>query len=271
MFRKLVALSNRGTVHPQSCTTQRRALTVRRFTDFLVHEVDQDSNVVHIKSLGIPVAPEKKAKDVAEPASKVKAEASSGEPSVKEEDTEVELGAKASAEALDKTHGEGSKQAPSTVPWPDSFTTRLAPFLSTEKIEEVKKLFLEGSEPPFVSDAGWSGRLAAKAKESGTSGSMDIKESVEIGKEDEGKRGSSRRGRDRGGRGGRGGKSVREDRRKVTSEVRALPAHIITLRMIRTTAYCLEGNAHQLPPNHTRIIRRKVGHRDGHERVCKHW
>lgn len=260
MFRKLVALSNRGTVQRQSCTTQRRALTVRRFTDFLVHEVDQDSNVVHIKSIGIPVPPEKKAKDVAEPASKVKADVSSGEPSVKEEGTEAEFGTESSAAALDKTHGESSDQASSTKPWPDSFTTRLAPFLSTEKIEEVKKLFLEGSEPPFVSDAGWSRRLAAKANESGTSGSMDVKESVETKKEDEGKRGGSRRGRDRGGRGGRGGKSVREDRRKVTSEVRALPAHVITLQMTRTTAYCFEANAHQLPPDYTGIIRRKAGH-----------
>ncbi|KAH9999283.1 pseudouridine synthase [Russula vinacea] len=152
----------------------------QRFTDFLVHEVDQDSNVVHIKSIGIPVPPEKQAKDVAEPASKVKADVSSGEPSVKEEGTEAEFGT------------ESSDQASSTKPWPDSFTTRLAPFLSTEKIEE--------------------------ANESGTSGSMDVKESVETKKEDEGKRGGSRRGRDRGGRGGRGGKSVREDRRKVTSE-----------------------------------------------------
>jgi tRNA pseudouridine13 synthase len=215
------------------------------------------------------VPPEKKAKDVAEPASEVSADAPSGEPSVKE-GTEPELGTEAVAKALDKAHGESSKQASSTVPWPDSFTTRLAPFLSTEKIEEVKKLFLEGSEPPFVSDAGWSGRLAAKADESGTSRSMDVKESVETRKEDEGKRGSGRRGRDRGGRGGRGGKSVREDRRKVTSEVRALLAHLITLQMSRTTAYCLEANAHRLPPDHTRIIRRKVGHRDGHERVRKH-
>src|ERR1019366_4579040 len=117
------------------------------------------------------------------------------------EGTEAELGTEAFAEALDKAPGERSKQASSTVPWPDSFTTRLAPFLSTEKVEEVKKLFLEGPEPPLVSDAGWSGRLTAKANESGSSGSMDIKESVETRKEDEGKRGSSRRGRGRGGRG----------------------------------------------------------------------
>jgi tRNA pseudouridine13 synthase len=225
-------------------------LTVRRFTDFLVYEVDQDSNVVHIKSLGIPAPPEKKAKNVEEPASEVNADAPSGEPTVKE-GTEAET----SPEALDRAPGESSKQASSTEPWPNSFTTRLSPFLSTEKIEEVKKMFLEGPEPPFVSDTGWSGRQATKANESGGSGSTNVEENVETRKESEGKRGSSKRGRDRSGRGGRGGgRSVREDRRRVTSEVRALIAHIINLTMIRTTAYYLEGNAHQLPPIHKRII-----------------
>jgi tRNA pseudouridine13 synthase len=230
------------------------SLTVRRFTDFLVYEVDQDSNVVHIKSLGMPASPEKKAKNTGEPASEVNADAPSGEPTVKE-GTEAELGTETSPDALDKAPGESSKQASSTEPWPDSFTTRLSPFLSTEKIEEIKNMFLEGPEPPFVSDTGWSGREAAKTKESGGSGSIDVEENVETRKEDRGKRGSSKRGRDRGGRGGRGGgKSVREDRRKVTSEVRALFAHIIDLTMTCTIAYYLERNAHQLPPIHTRII-----------------
>lgn len=231
------------------------SLTVRRFTDFLVYEVDQDSNVVHIKSLGMPAAPEKKTKDAGEPASAVNADAPSGEPTVKEEGTEAELGTETSPEVLDKAPGESSKQASSTVPWPESFTTRLSPFLSTEKIEEIKKMFLEGPEPPFVSDTGWSGRQAAKANESGGSGSINVEENVETRKEDGGKRGSSKRGRDRGGRGGRGGgKSVREDRRKVTSEVRALLAHIVNLIMTCTTAYYLEGNAHHLPSIYTRII-----------------
>jgi tRNA pseudouridine13 synthase len=224
MFQNSVVSSNRGVPSILYSSTQRRALTVRRFTDFLVHEVDQDSNVVHIKSLGIPVPPEKKAKDAGEPASEVNADAPSGEPSVKE-GTEAELGAEGVAVALDKIP---SKQASSTVPWPDLFTTRLAPFLSTEKIEDVKNLFLEGPEPPFVSDAGWSGRQAVRADESGTSGSMDIKDGIETRKEDKGKRGNSTRGRGRSGRGGRGGKSLREDHRKVTSEVRALPAHAIS-------------------------------------------
>ena len=237
-------------MRPPFCA-QRWTLIVRRFTDFLVYEVDQDSNVVHIKSLGMPEPPAKKAKDKGEPVSGV-------EPSVIQESIKVEDVADASADTLDKKHGDSSNQSSSTVPWPDIFSTRLAPFLSAEKIEEVKQMFLEGPEPPFVSDAGWSGRLAAKADENDGFGSIDIEENVETRRD--GKKGSNKSGRDRGGRGGRGGKPVREDHRKVISEVRALsPPHPTVLQTSRTTADCLEANAHQLPPNDTRIIRRKVG------------
>jgi tRNA pseudouridine13 synthase len=182
----------------------------------------------------MPAPPEKKAKNVA---SEVNADAPPGEPTVKEE-TEAELGMEPSPKALDKPPGESSKQASSTEPWPGSFTTRLSPFLSAEGIEEVKKMFLEGPEPPFVSDTGWSGREAAKAKESGGSDSINVEENVEARKETGGTRGSSKRGRDRGGRGGRGGeKPVRKDRRKVTSEVRALLIHIFNLTMTCATAH----------------------------------
>lgn len=239
---------------------QRWTLIVRRFTDFLVYEVDQDSNVIHIKSLGMPQPPTKKAKDIGEPVSEDKADVTSEEPSVIQGSTEAEL---ASAEAIDKKDGDGSNQKSSTAPWPDLFSTRLAPFLSAEKIEEVRQMFLEGPEPPFVSDAGWSGRLAVKANESGGSGSMDIEENVETRIDDKGKKGSNKRGRDRGGRGGRGGKPVRGDHRKVISEVRVLsPAHAIVLKTPRTSADCFEANTHQLPPNDPGIIRRKIGQRD---------
>jgi tRNA pseudouridine13 synthase len=222
-----MASSNKGT--PSILLLNDGSSIVRRFTDFLVYEVDQDSNIIHIKSLGMPAPPEKKPKNVAEPTSGVNADAPPGEPSAKE-GTETALETEASAKALDKIPGEESKPVSSTEPWTDSFSTRLAPFLSTEKIEEIKNMFLEGPEPPFVSDAGWSGRQAAKAKESGVSGSMDASESVETRNENEGKRGSSKRGRDRGSRGGRGGgKSVREDHRKVTSEVPHSPALVIHL------------------------------------------
>ena len=211
----------------------------------------------------MPDPPAKKAKDLGEPVSEVNVDVTSEEPSAIKESTEAEHATEASADAVDKKDGDSSNQTSSTVPWPDLFSTRLSPFLSAEKIEEVKQMFLEGPEPPFVSDAGWSGRPAAKANENAGSGSMDIEENVETRGDDKGKKGSNNRGRDRGGRGGRGGKPVREDHRKVKSEVRVLsPTHAILLQTSCTTADFFEANAYQLPPNDTRIIRRKVGQRD---------
>jgi tRNA pseudouridine13 synthase len=190
----------------------------------LVYEVDQDSNVIHIKSLEMPKPPAKKAKDVGDPASEVNTDVTSGGPSVAPENTEAEFGSEAPAGVVDETHGDSSQQKSSTVPWPDSFSTRLSPFLSTEKMQEVKQMFLEGPEPPFVSDAGWTGRLASKTNESAASGSVDIEKTVEMRSDTDGKKGNNKRGRDRGGRGGRGrgrgGRAIREDHRKVVSEVR---------------------------------------------------
>ncbi len=113
-----MASSNRGT--PSILLLHDGSSTVRRFTDFLVYEVDQDSNIIHIKSLGIPAPIEKKPKNVAEPTSGVNADAPPGEPSVKE-GTKTAPETEVPTEALDKVPGEGSKPASSTEPWPDSF------------------------------------------------------------------------------------------------------------------------------------------------------
>jgi tRNA pseudouridine13 synthase len=177
----------------------------------------------------MPQPPAEKAKDVGETPFNANTDLPSGELPEIPENAEAKLDTDASAGALDTTCGDSTEQASSgipKVPWPDAVTTRLTPFLSSEKIEEVKKMFLEGPNPPFVSDAGWAGRLAAKASESGVSDASAVKEGAELRKEDQGKKESNKRGRDRGnrgGRGGRGGKPLREDHRKVLSEARILP------------------------------------------------
>jgi tRNA pseudouridine13 synthase len=127
------------------------------------------------------------------------------------------------------TQADSAEQSSSRVlgaPWPDAFTTSLAPFLSAAQIEDVKKMFLEGRNPPFVSDAGWSGRPASKANDSGISDAGGVGEEANMNtrKQDQGTRGGGRRDRGgrggRGGSGGRGGRPVVEDHRKVTSDVR---------------------------------------------------
>lgn len=115
-------------------------------------------------------------------------------------------------------------------PWPESFTARLSTYLSEEKIAAVKKMFLEGHEPPFVSDAGWGNRPAKSEEGAGEAKAEAPAEPEEPAIEDAragrgGRGGRGRgRGRGRGGRGGRGGggdrPGKREDTRKVLSDVR---------------------------------------------------
>src|SRR6202021_114778 len=42
--------------------------------------------------------------------------------------------------------------------WPERFDAILQPFLSQDAILELKKMYLEGPEPPRQSDKGWTGR-----------------------------------------------------------------------------------------------------------------
>ncbi|KAJ7638956.1 pseudouridine synthase [Roridomyces roridus] len=158
----------------------------QRFTDFLVYEIDQDSNVVHLKSVEKPEPP-------------------------KGEATSAPVPAEEASEEPDKTVEKGKSKAPTAdEPWPEHFNTRLTEFLSEDAILKLKEMYLEGPEPPRVSDSGWASRPAAGSTPS------------EAPAEPE----PAKRGRDRGGRGGRGGRGRggrggraggREDHRKVLS------------------------------------------------------
>ncbi|KAG1755584.1 tRNA pseudouridine synthase D [Suillus lakei] len=144
----------------------------QRFTDFLVFEVNQDHQVIHLKSLDMPESSSKKGK--------------------------------------------------ADTPWNDRFTDKLTPYLSEASINQLKMMFLEGREPPRLTDSGWGGRVTKTTEDE----EVDVSQS-----EDTGKRGKNRGGRggrgDRGDRGGRGGRGrgrggrqggEREDNRKVLSE-----------------------------------------------------
>lgn len=97
-------------------------------------------------------------------------------------------------------------------PWPERFTTTLSAYLSAPSIEQLKQMYLEGPEPPFVSDGGWGARKPREEGDAEEAPEEPVKEST---------RGNRGRGRGRGGRGGRGGRAgKRPDTRKVVSEVR---------------------------------------------------
>lgn len=209
-----------------------RIHALNRFTDFLVYEVDLDGNVIHIKSLSPPeVSPtrDKSTLAVSTPSVGVTTDEASMqvtasnatdsladgneltvEPTAKEQEaTAVPKGDKSKSKDDNQHMGE---------PWPERFNTALTPFLSPDAITEVKKMFLEGPEPPRVSDSGWGGRQPKVAEDGTNAECLDMHLTPEThdnrGKGGRGGRGG--RGRGQGGRSGSG----REDRRKVLSDVR---------------------------------------------------
>ncbi|KAJ2920101.1 hypothetical protein MD484_g348, partial [Candolleomyces efflorescens] len=184
----------------------------QRFTDFLVFEVNQDSNVIHIKTLEKPQssndAPEEQNAEGARPDAEdaVAPAKLAPEGTVPSSDAAAPIEPPASEETT-------------TDSWPESFDTKLAAFLTPSAIDDLKKMFLEGPEPPLVSDSGWAGRVAKVAEGSGEVSEEPQPESDARSRGGRGGRGRARdnRGGRGGGRGGRGGPS-REDTRKVVSE-----------------------------------------------------
>jgi len=193
-----------------------------RFTDFLVFEIDQDGNVIHLKTLSKPESTKReKAEETPAKTPEQDAGVASAETAVPVAVNEDDVPAK-----TDELSLQAEKQQPETEqkfstkeePWPEYFNSSLTAFLDEEKIQQLKTIYLEGPEPPRVSDNGWGGRVP------GSAATGDASEPAEPTPEPEEKNGrDNRRGRGgkRGGRGGgRGGHTGgREDTRKIVSNV----------------------------------------------------
>lgn len=193
-------------------------------------EVNQDHQVIHLKSLDMPESSSKKGKGTNEGSSSTADTGASiaqpQEPVTSAESNTVEE-LSTSTEAKDK-----DDSTPADIPWNDQFTEKLAPYLSEASIDQLKTMFLEGREPPRVTDSGWGSRLIKTTEDSAeTPDAAKPSEEVDaLQSDDTAKRGKNSSGRgDRGGRGGRGGRGrgrggrqggEREDHRKVLSEVR---------------------------------------------------
>ncbi|KAF8974462.1 pseudouridine synthase [Flammula alnicola] len=204
----------------------------QRFTDFLVFEVDQDSKVIHLKTLGKPESKKDKDKEQPDTPDSPSTMAQSGDVIMAGE----EVGT-ASAPVVVEKFTEGStedinipskvadapaaaelKAATKEEPWPEHFDTALAPFLDSDNLLQLKKIYLEGPEPPRVSDNGWAGRVSSSASGEEVSVAEDNEPADKV--EEKGGRDNRRgRGGKRGARGGRGGGrgGGREDTRKVVS------------------------------------------------------
>lgn len=110
------------------------------------------------------------------------------------------------------------REAPKADPWPEHFSTALGPFFSEDALAALKQMWLEGSEPPRISDNGWGGRTSKPQVEGDVhenASPTQHEERAESSKDSRGGRGG--RGR-RGGRAG-GKKGRAEDNRKVLSKV----------------------------------------------------
>ena len=182
---------------------------------------------MHIKSIGLPES--KKDKTASSVLTEENNDASTREATnVHDSDTNEQAGpskTRRSDDAVVPDVGERESEVVATdeVTWDDTFESSLSPFLSESSIVDLKKMYLEGLEPPRVSDNGWVSRSHK------TSEDVEISEQDVLPHQDSGLQSSdTKRGKQpnaRGGRGrqrGRGGRSQgsqREDHRKVLSEV----------------------------------------------------
>lgn len=203
----------------------------------MVHEVNLDGEVIHIQSLELPQSENKSAEAGEETKTKVEVlenasnSQGSGPALSTEEKMDVSPDQVQPEEKTEKQVVEPEAEEEETSdPWPESFTTSLTPYLSETLIQQLKQMYLEGPEPPFVSDNGWGNRTAPDS-ESATIAApeeneeKDAEDVSSTTRNDGGRRGrGGRRGQDRGrgrgrDRGRRSGRNQREDKRRVISEV----------------------------------------------------
>ncbi|KAF8138435.1 tRNA pseudouridine synthase D [Boletus edulis] len=193
-----------------------RGIIKQRFTDFLVNEVDLDHQVVHIKSLGLPESKkDKTARDTADVSTQ----------GAQDCDTNEQAGpskiCQSNNSVAPNVGEEHESVADDQVTWDETFESSLQPFLSEASIAELKKMYLEGPEPPRVSDKGWVSRVHTQSEDVEISEQGALPHQDNVVQSSNTKRGKHQnrdgRGRQRG-RGGRSEGSGREDHRKVLSE-----------------------------------------------------
>lgn len=210
---------------------------VERFTDFLVFEIDQNYNIVHLESIekpsredSVPFPPKS---DVLAPIAEATAEAIESGDSAGVPVTEAGMATENQPLLTDELGPPPSltphepQIAASDAPtsegeglWPTRFTETLSPFLSPSLVEKLKELYLEGPEPPLtlVPDSGWGSRTpsslrneedlefkAAKPTSIAVPGLQSSSGSGNSAASVSGRGWGKDRDSGRGGRGGRGG------------------------------------------------------------------
>ena len=213
--------------------------------------MDLQGQVVHLKSIDEPKLPSKTA-DITSNESQDQVSGTSDAVSESPKDHTIHTSPPTSTGKVKETSSD--VPAGSVEAWPTDFTEKLTPLLSHTVVDKLKELYLEGPEPPFVSDGGWQDRQSkpgnGTAEDDATAEPSASKtlESQHPRRKDNmrGRRGKDKIGRGRGGKGARGG---RQDNRKVLSDVRIQPIYNLffcnlhlTIRQsahfIQTRAYC---------------------------------
>lgn len=243
-----------------------RFLNKFRFTDFLVFEVDQENNVVHLKNLGLPESSDKPKDTTAKPASETAPEPTSEATEVDSDPHSVEQ--PKTNEAVDQA------EATDEEPWPARFSTRLEPLLSERALLELKEMFLQGPNPPQIKSEQPSGSNGSG--QSASVGDLDQTpgDGVNVPEESSSKSDrNAKRGRGGRGRGGRGGGRERkskaaEDNRKVITDVSV----VIYLMLAHPTltpsvASSIQSHSNCVAYCDSRIDGRKTGHCHQFERL----
>jgi tRNA pseudouridine13 synthase len=175
---------------------------------------------VHIKSLGLPESKKDKtassvlAEAVTDASTREATDEQAGPSKIRQPDDTV---------VPNVGERESKVVADDEVTWDNTFESSLSPFLPESSLVDLKKMYIEGPEPPRVSDSGWVSRLHNKSED------VEISEQDALPHQDSGLQSSdSKRGKHQNTRGGRGRQrdrggrsqgSEREDHRKVLSEV----------------------------------------------------
>lgn len=215
-----------------------------RFTDFLVYEVDQDGKVLHLKSLGKPESPKEEKESektslLSTPGHVVKSVLpAEGCTAPLDNEKAEDLPATNSAKGETSSTSE-SKTQPKGNSWPEHFDTSLSAFLDEDKRAELKRIYLEGPEPPRVSDNGWAGRVASSKIEDAPSAAVEVPD-TQPRRDNRRGRGGKHSGR---GAGRSGHTDKREDARKVLSEAS---------RIFRV--FTLDLTPHENSPSHLKTL-----------------
>lgn len=217
-----------------------------RFTDFLVFEVDLDGNVTNLKFLGNPGSSSKGDAGMTSPT----------QPEHVPKEMEGFPNVHTTAKDLDSEGSGGASSQKLDSPgelWPEHFNTALAPFLDEERIGQLKKMYLEGRDPPRMSDSGWAGRKA-KTVDEGSAMAEPVEPTVVAASGKDNKRGM------RGKQSGRGDKP--EDNRKVTSQVRFNCFNFLISSLMLFVADLVQRDENCISQSHSRVIFRQTRNRN---------